>query len=91
MEVQHDPAKQRFFLPLEGGLEAELQYRQEGNVLDFYHTFVPPESRAKGVAEKVVEAGFLYAQKNSLKVIPSCPYISVAFLRKHKEFLPLVA
>ena len=90
MDVQHDKGKHKFYIPLEEGGEAILAYSQEGNVLDFAHTYVPPTSRQKGVAEKVVEAGFRYAQENNFKVIPSCPYVSQAFLRKHKEFLPLI-
>ena len=89
MEVLHDEPQHRFVLPLEGGNEAVLLYRKEGDTLDFYHTYVPEKSREKGLAEKVVEAGFHYAQKQGLKVIPSCPYISGWFLRKRKEFLPL--
>lgn len=90
MEVQHDQAKQKFYIPLENGEEALLAYHREGNVLNFAHTYVPPDSRLKGLAEKIVEAGFRYAQENNFKVIPTCPYVSQAFLRKHKEFLPLV-
>ena len=89
-EVLHDEAGHRFYIPLEGGGEALLQYRRQADTLDFYHTYVPEESREKGLAEKVVEAGFRYAQEHRLKVIPTCPYVSAAFLRKHKEFLPLV-
>ncbi|MBI3615454.1 MAG: N-acetyltransferase [Candidatus Omnitrophica bacterium] len=88
--VLHDEVGHRFYLPLENGGEALLQYRQEGNVLDFYHTYVPEEARTKGLAEMVVEAGFRYAQEHHLKVIPTCPYVSAAFLRKRKEFLPFV-
>ena len=52
---------------------------------------LPAEHRNQGWAEKVVEAGFRYAQENDFKVIPSCSYVSHAFLRKRKEFLPWVA
>ena len=89
-EVQHDEAGHRFFLTLEGGHEAFLRYRLEGNVLDFYHTYVPPEVRQKGLAEKIVEAGFLFAKGKGLKVIPSCPYVSAVFSKRRPEFLPLV-
>jgi len=90
MKVLHDEQGGRFYLPLPEGGEAVLSYRREGKTLDFYSTYVPPDARSKGVAEQVVEAGFLYAQANGYKVIPSCSYVSTTFLRKRKEFLPLV-
>ena len=89
MEVLHDEKGGRFYIPLPEGGEAVLSYRRQGKTLDFYSTYVPPELRTKGLAEKVVEAGFRYAQANGYKVIPSCSYVSRAFLRKRKEFLPL--
>ncbi len=89
-DILHDEAGHRFYLPLASGHEALLLYRRQGDTLDFYHTYVPDEFRNKGLAEKVVEAAFRYAQEHRLKVIPTCPYISDAFLRRRKEFLPLV-
>ena len=89
MEVRHDESGHRFYIPLESGHEALLLYRRQGDALDFYHTYVPEDFRNKGLAEKVVETGFRYAQEHNLKVIPTCSYVS-AFLRKHKEFLSLV-
>jgi predicted GNAT family acetyltransferase len=90
-EVQHDKIGHRFFIPLASGHEALLLYRQQGDTLDFTHTYVPEPFREKGLAEKVVEAGFRYAQENHLKVIPTCPYVSQYFLRKRPEFSQLVA
>lgn len=89
MDVKHDEAGHRFYIPLESGHEALLLYRQQGKILDFYHTYVPEEFRNRGLAEKVVERAFLYAKEQGFTVLPTCPYISHAFLRKRKEFLPL--
>ena len=89
MEIRHDEAGHRFYIPLESGHEALLLYRRQGDTLDFYHTYVPEDFRNKGLAEKIVEAGFHYAQEQNLKVIPTCGYVS-AFLHKRKEFLPFI-
>ncbi len=103
--VQHDPARQRFYAVLPDQSEAELCYRhpalngarvrpsgqQEGAVLDFYHTGVPEAFRTEGVAEQIVLAGFRYAEQQGYHVIPSCPYVSRGFLKRHPEFQPLVA
>ena len=90
MEVLHDEAARRFTIPLKEGLQAFVEYKRVGRAIDLCHTYVSPETRERGLAEKVVEAAFQYAQKNNLKVIPSCSYVSGRFLEKRKEFLPLV-
>ena len=73
------------------GQEALLAYSQKGNLLDFHHTFVPESLRGRGLAEKVVKAGFDYAKEKGLKVLPTCPYISGPFLARHKEYRSLVS
>ena len=89
MNIQHDAVAQKFFITL-GTEEAHLNYRLEGNTIDFYHTFVPDSIRGKGIAEKIVKAGFEYAAQQKLKVIPTCPYVSGAFLSRHAEYHSLI-
>ena len=91
VQIVHDESRQRFVAALPDGSEAELQYRQDGKTLDFFHTYVPEAFRTEGIAEQVVLAGFEYAKREGLRVIPSCPYVSRGFLRRHPEFQPLVA
>lgn len=90
MDVQHDEAGRRFFIALPDGSEAQLLYKREGEALNFFRTYVPEASREKGLAKKIVEAGFRYAQAHHLKVIPTCSYVAVTFLSRHPEFQPLV-
>jgi len=89
--IRHDEAGKRFVMDLGDGSEALLVYRPMGDALEFYHTFVPESHRGQGLAEKVVAEAFRYARDHRLKVIPSCPYVSGTFLRRHKEFQNLVA
>ena len=88
VSVQHDQAGSRFYLALEGH-EARLLYRRAGKEIDLYHTFVPEAVRGRGLAEKLCRAAFEYAKAEHLTVIPSCPYISAAYLRRHPEYEPL--
>ncbi len=88
VEVQHDPAGSRFCVKVEG-YEACLMYRRAGQALDLYHTYVPEVFRGRGMAEKLCKAAFEYAKANRLAVIPSCSYISGAYLKRHPEYLPL--
>ena len=87
-EVLHDPAGSRFCVKLEG-YEACLMYRLSGRELDLYHTYVPEVFRGRGVAEKLCKAAFEYAKANGLTVLPSCSYISGAYLKRHPEYEPL--
>lgn len=88
--VRHDAAAHRFTLAIDGA-EAFLSYRATGRALDFYHTFVPEALRGRGLAEQLCRAAFEYAKAQQLTVIPSCPYISGAYLKRHPEYQTLVA
>ena len=87
--VQHDQASHRFCVTLEG-YEACLMYRTQGQEIDLYHTYVPDAFRGRGVADRLCKAAFEYAKTAHLTVIPSCSYISGAYLKRHPEYEPLV-
>lgn len=74
-DVKHDETNHEFYIETSEG-RALLHYERENDTLNFHHTFVPPELRGKGMAEKIVTEGFKYAETNRLKVIPSCPYVA---------------
>ncbi len=88
IDVRHDQANQRFVASL-SGYEACLMYRLTGIELDLYHTYVPEVFRGRGMAEKLCKAAFEHAKANHLTVIPSCSYISDAYLKRHPEYEPL--
>lgn len=88
--VLHDAGNQKFYFVLEGH-EAHMLYRQSGASVDFYSTFVPEALRGRGLAEALCRAAFEHAKTNQWKVIPSCSYISGAYLKRHPEYASLVA
>ena len=88
LEVLHDKAGSRFVVKLQGN-EACLMYRLTDKEIDLYHTYVPEVFRGRGVAEQLCKVGFEYAKTNGLRVIPSCSYISEAYLKRHPEYEPL--
>lgn len=89
LEIVHDEAARRFCAELEG-YEACVMYRRAGSGLDLYHTYVPEVFRGRGIAEQLCKAAFDYAKTNGLTVIPSCSYISGAYLKRHPEYESLV-
>ena len=86
--ITHDEARKRFCAELEG-YEACLMYRLSGTEIDLYHTYVPEVFRGRGVAEKLCKVAFEYAKARQLTVIPSCSYVSGAYLKRHQEYEPL--
>ena len=89
VDVIHDQAGRRFCVTLQG-YEACLMYRLTGKEIDLYHTYVPEVFRGRGIAEGLCKAAFEHAKAAGLTVIPSCSYISDAYLKRHPEYGPLV-
>lgn len=87
--MRHNVPEGRFEAEVEGRLSvADYQLRDGSMVMT--HTFVPPELRGRGLAEKLVRAALEHARAEQLKVVPACSYVEV-FIRRHPEFRPLVA
>lgn len=75
MEVIHEPAQQRFVVTTEG-LESVLEYQWNGcAMVDFSHTFVPPELRGRGIAERLARTGIDWARAQGLQMQASCWYV----------------
>ena len=66
------------------------EYTIEGGRMILTHTFVPPELRGFGVAEKLVRAALADARAKGLKVVPDCSYVA-KFIERHAEFHDLRA
>jgi len=78
-EIQHQEEENLFYVALESGQRAYLKYRHSGlesavPQVDFFSTFVPDSHRGKGLAYKLVEAGFAWADENKLHITSSCWY-----------------
>ena len=75
MNIQHNKETKRFFVELEGGVDAELKYRIIGSSnVDFYSTFVPNTHRGKGLGSKLVKASVAWAKENDYDMHASCWY-----------------
>ena len=72
------------------GLQCVADYVIEDNRIIFTHTFVPPELRGKGIAEKLVRAALDDARAQKLKVVPACSYVT-EFVQRHAEYRDLTA
>jgi predicted GNAT family acetyltransferase len=81
--LHHYPDQNRFILEYEGA-QAFLEYRifnlKGVTAIDFTSTFVPPECRGKGLAEKLVRAGIKWAKEQGYELHASCWY-AAKFIR----------
>jgi len=83
-QIYHDSENHRFTLALDNQV-AVLEYRlektlPERQVVNFTHTFVPPQFRGKGHAEKLVRQGLSWARDQGYEITASCWYVQM-FLR----------
>lgn len=73
ISVVHHPERSCFTISSDG-VESILQYQRSGNSLDFNHTYVPSALRGKGLAEKLVRHGIVWARAEGLDITASCWY-----------------
>ena len=86
--VRHNPPENRFEAEVDGLLSV-ADYQLRGTEMILTHTFVPPELRGRGIAEKLVRTALEHARSERLKVVPACSYVD-AFIKRHSEFVPLL-
>lgn len=86
--VRHNVAAQRFEISADGHLSV-AEYMVDGSAAIFTHTFVPPELRGRGLAEKLVRTALQWAAAEKRRVVPACSYVA-KFIERHAEFQPLV-
>ena len=74
--------KRIYLLDENGNLvcEANLSYQDE-NTMIIQRIYVEPEYRNKGFADLTMQTVMAYVEKNTLKVVPVCPY-AIAWLDK---------
>ena len=87
MEIDHIEGKGFFINNEKEEIIAELTYRKEGNKLYFDHTFVSSSLRGQGIADKLLNAGVEYAEKNGYKIVPVCSYVVKKFQNGKYDFI----
>jgi predicted GNAT family acetyltransferase len=82
-EIIHENNK---FYTIVEGLECHLEYMTDvDDSIVFYHTYVPPSLRGRGLAMKIIKEGLDYAISNNLKFVPVCSAVKT-FVRKYPEY-----
>lgn len=74
--IRHEPERLRFVADVDGG-EAVLDYRApDPGARDYYHTYVPPALRGRGLATELVRFALDDARAAGVRVTPSCPFVA---------------
>ncbi len=87
-QIQHQPEEELFFINFPDGQRAFLKYRRLGDrsakaAVNFYSTFMPETYRGEGMAAKLVDHGFEWAESNNLIIEASCWYAQKRLAKRH--------
>lgn len=89
INIKLDKDQNRFLANVEGH-PCVLDFRpKNGDVLEYYRTFVPENLRHNGIASKLTRYALEYAKEHNKKVIPTCSYIK-SFIEKNPEYKALI-
>ena len=88
MTIQHSQEGKNgtFFIETDGKKEAEMVYLAGQGIITIRHTEVDEALRGKNIGNKLLDHAVEYARKNSLKIIPLCPFVKSVFEKKPGEF-----
>lgn len=87
VRLQINETGQGAFLIEEGNEQlGEMAISIANGNLTVYHTEVSPKAEGKGFAKRLLAAMVDHARKNSLKVVPLCPYVHAQFKRHPEEY-----
>jgi len=89
LAVQNNVTARRFEAQL-GDQLALIDYRKHGSVYVFTHAEVPSAFRGLGIADRMAYVALETARAEGAQVVPQCPFVR-AYIRRHKEYQPLVA
>lgn len=67
-----------------------LEFSIENDTMDIRSVRVPESVGGRGLAGQLTRHALDWAQTQTLKVIPTCPYVA-SWVQRHPEFLPIIA
>lgn len=81
MKIKHLKENNRFETFIEGHT-AFVEYVVRDGALVVVHTFVPKPLKGRGIASRLVQEAYVYADKEGLGCKATCSY-ALAWLEKH--------
>ena len=89
MDIIHDTAAHQFGVTV-AGHRGVIDYTLRDGVMVITHTEVPPAIAGRGIAAELTRTALDTARREGWKVVPACSY-AAAFIRRHPEFMDLLA
>jgi predicted GNAT family acetyltransferase len=90
MEIEHDAARQRYLLRMDGQIASALDYTVNDGIVSMTRTFTNPPFRRRGLAAMLVERAVNDAAGQGKRVAPMCWYVAEWF-DAHPERTDLLA
>lgn len=90
MEIEHDAARRRYLLKIDGQVASALDYADDGRTVSMTRTFTNPPFRRRGLAAVLVEHAVDGAAAQGKRVVPMCWYVAEWF-DAHPERADLLA
>ncbi len=72
------------------GERCMLDFALADDIMDIRSVRVPDAVGGRGLAGKLTRHALSWAESESLRVIPSCPYVA-AWIKRHPDYKALVA
>lgn len=89
--VIHNPARNRFELPIEGDILALADYQRDAQGhLVMLHTEVPDAYAGQGLASALAKGVFAIAREQGFKLVLRCSFLE-AWYARHPEYGDVVA
>jgi predicted GNAT family acetyltransferase len=90
LEVKHDEKAGKYYALIDGR-EAVCEYGRSGDgTLNFWHTYVPPELRGRGIADELVRQALEDVLARGAKVIPTCWFVR-SYIERHPRYQAALA
>lgn len=90
MEIEHDAARRRYLLRIDGQVASALEYAENGRTVSMTSTFTNPPFRRRGLAAVLVEHAVNEVAAQGKRVVPMCWYVAEWF-DAHPERAALLA
>ena len=89
-DVKHSKSEKMFYIDLQSGAKAFLQYETNGaseaSEVDLWHTEVPSECRGQGIAGILAEVAVKSLAKENSKVLLTCTYLQHFYKKNSDKF-----
>ncbi|MGF1772585.1 N-acetyltransferase [Vibrio wakamikoensis] len=73
--IEHQQERQRFVVAKDGH-ESVLEYKLNGNSINFTRTYVPEVFRGQGIAKQLVDKGLEWARAEQFDIEADCWYVA---------------